>query len=173
MKSFSNVIKVVQIGDPQTGKSSLYLRHHKGEFVDSPFNLGVDFYSKIVELGEEQIKIYFWDYHTNERVSSITRNYYKQCSVVMISYDITNRQSFDRIQSWFNDYYQKKQNKEAILALIGNKCDLEQQRQVSYLEGQQLAKSLGMIFFEVSAKTGYQINELFECLISNAINIQN
>ncbi|KAL4502162.1 hypothetical protein ABPG72_000397 [Tetrahymena utriculariae] len=160
------VIKIVQVGDFKTEKSSLLFRYHQGKFVDHPFRVGVDFYLKV---GEEEIKFQFWDYHSNEIFFSLPHIYYNYCSVVMISYDITNRESFDKTQIWFNDYNQKKQIKEDILVLIGNKCDLEQQRQVSYLEGQNLAKSLGMLFFEVSAKTGYQVNEIFESVISNAI----
>nr|BAJ21321.1 Rab-family small GTPase RabX1C [Tetrahymena thermophila] len=163
-------IKVVQIGDSYVGKSSLYQRYDQGKFINS-LNLSVlDFYSKTIKLGEEQIKFQFWDYQSCQREVSLSQIFYKQCSIVMISYDITNRYSFDRAQLWFKDYNQKKSNKLALIALIGNKCDLEQQRQVSYYEGKQLANSLGMLFFEVSSKTGYQVNELFESLISQAIN---
>nr|BAJ21349.1 Rab-family small GTPase RabX1D [Tetrahymena thermophila] len=162
-------IKVVQIGDISVGKKSLYLRYHQ-EFNGYP-NQILDFYIKTIQLGEEQIKFQFWDYYSYYRDRIYIQNFYNQCLIVMISYDITNRQSFVGAQQWFKDYNQKKSNKVAVLALIGNKCDLEQQRKVSYIEGKQLANSLGMLFFEVSSKTGYQVNELFESLISQAINI--
>ncbi|EAR86873.1 Ras family small GTPase (macronuclear) [Tetrahymena thermophila SB210] len=165
------IMKVAQIGGGYTGKSSLYLRYLQGEFIDNPNYIGVEFYTKTIKIAEEQIKFQFWDCHLNEKIYSLYQNYFKQCSIVMISYDITNRYSFDRAQLWCKDYNQKKLNKVALLALIGNKCDLEQQRQVSYQEGKHIAKSLGMLFFEVSSKTGYQVNELFESLISYVINI--
>ncbi|EDK32063.2 Ras family small GTPase (macronuclear) [Tetrahymena thermophila SB210] len=165
----SKIIKVVQIGNIYVGKSSLYLRYHQGEFIDNPNY--IDFYNKIINLAEKQITFQFWDYRSNEKFFSLSHYFYNQSSIVMISYDITNRQSFDRVQFWFEDYNQKKQNKVALLVLIGNKYDLEQQRKVSQKEGKQLANSLGMLFFEVSSKTGYQVNELFESLISYAINV--
>ncbi|KAL4502163.1 hypothetical protein ABPG72_000398 [Tetrahymena utriculariae] len=86
-------------------------------------------------------------------------------------YDISNRKSFENALLWYYDYCFNRCDNLIILALIGNKCDLKNQRQVSQQEAQQLAESLGILFFEVSAKTGYQVNELFESLINKALYI--
>ncbi|KAL4502161.1 hypothetical protein ABPG72_000396 [Tetrahymena utriculariae] len=109
-----DIIKAVQIGNINAGKSSLLFRYYFGKFFGLIVyaGIGVDFYTKVVYQGEQEIKFQFWEY-----------------------------------------YHTENKDKVAVLALIGNKCDLEEQRQVSYQEGQNLAKSLGMYFFEVSAKT--------------------
>ncbi|KAL4502165.1 hypothetical protein ABPG72_000400 [Tetrahymena utriculariae] len=124
------LIRVLQIGDLNAGKASLYIRFSRNQFLNYPV-MFEDFLSRI-----------------------------SRC-----------RQSFDKIHFWYKDYYEKRLIKAAIIALVGNKCDLKHERQVSYQEGRQLAESLGMLFFEVSAKTGYQVYELFESLIDKAINI--
>ena len=86
----------------------------------------------------------------------------------MVVYDITNRESFNNLNSWLIEI-EKNGNKNVYKLLIGNKNDLEENRQISYEEGKEFASINGMEFFETSAKTAYQVQDAFELLTRDII----
>ena len=94
--------------------------------------------------------------------------YYKGKNGIVVVYDITNRQSFDDINFWLNEI-KEKANKNTVLLLVGNKCDLEDKRKVSFQEGKDFAESNGMKFMETSAKTASKVQEAFELLTNEII----
>ncbi|EAR86867.2 Ras family small GTPase (macronuclear) [Tetrahymena thermophila SB210] len=165
-------IKILLFGDCLTGKSSLLIRYFEDEFYDYP-GYGSELYLKLLKRGKEEIKIQLWKYLSNEKLQFFRRHLYNTISFVIICYDVTNRKSFQKAYNWYLNFKNNQiNNKLMVLSLIGNKCDLQEElRQVSYQEGQQLAQSLGMVFFEASAKTGYQVKELFDFIIEQTLNI--
>ena len=94
--------------------------------------------------------------------------YYKGKNGIVVVYDITNRQSFDDINFWLNEI-KEKANKNTVLLLVGNKCDLEDERKVSFQEGKDFADNNGIKFIETSAKTNQNVDEAFEILIDEVI----
>ena len=94
--------------------------------------------------------------------------YYKGKNGILVVYDITNRQSFDDINFWLNEI-EKIANKNTVLLLVGNKCDLEDERKVSFQEGKDFADNNGMKFIETSAKTNQNVDEAFAILIDEVI----
>ena len=94
--------------------------------------------------------------------------YYKGKDGILAVYDITNRQSFDDINFWLNEI-EKIANKNTVLLLVGNKCDLEDERKVSFQEGKDFADNNGIKFIETSAKTNQNVDEAFEILIDEVI----
>ena len=94
--------------------------------------------------------------------------YYKGKNGILVVYDITNRQSFDDINFWLNEI-EKIANKNTVLLLVGNKCDLEDERKVSFQEGKDFADNNGIKFIETSAKTNQNVDEAFEILIDEVI----
>nr|BAJ21318.1 Rab-family small GTPase RabX1E [Tetrahymena thermophila] len=168
----SNQIKILLFGDYLTGKSSLLIRYFQDKFYDYPDLFRREFYQKILKSGKDEINLYICEFDSNERMYYIKQFFYRTSSFIIICYDVTNRQSFQKAYNWYLDFKNSSNNKYVVLSLIGNKCDLqEEHRQVSYQEAQQLAQSLGMVFFEISAKTGYHVNELFDFIITQAQNI--
>ena len=94
--------------------------------------------------------------------------YYKGKNGILVVYDITNRQSFDDINNWLNDI-KEKANKNTIILLVGNRCDLENGRVVTFQEGKDFADNNGIKFIETSAKTNQNVDEAFEILIDEVI----
>ena len=86
----------------------------------------------------------------------------------MVVYDITDRESFENLNSWLIEI-EKNANKNVYKLLIGNKCDLEEKRKVTFQEGKDFAESNGMKFIETSAKTASKVQEAFELLTNEII----
>ena len=101
-----------------------------------------------------------WDTAGQERFKNIQASYYKGASGILVVYDITNKESFEHLSSWLIEI-EKNGNKNVYKFLIGNKADLEENREITKEEGEEFASVNGMDFFETSAKTDYQVQEAF------------
>ena len=158
-------LKIVIIGDAGVGKTSMIQ-----QFVNRKFDkryeetIGVEFQVKTFKINDTITKIEIWDTAGSERFASITKNYYRGADGALIVYDISNKTTFDNVENWFNDL-KNACKEEAFIILIGNKNDLENQRQVSNNMLINLGKNLGIAVMETSAKDDYNINESFYLLI--------
>ena len=160
--NFHYLLKYVIIGDSGVGKSNILLRYINNTFSEEfKTTVGVEFGAKNIEINQSIYRIQVWDTAGQENFRSIARAYYKNSVCACIVYDITNQSSFKAIQGWIDDCT-KNTPKSVLLLLIGNKSDLKDTREVSYEEGESFAKSHNMIFLETSAKTGENVNEIFE-----------
>ena len=159
--NFNYLLKYIVIGDSSVGKSNILLRYTHNQFNEEyQSTIGVEFGAKNIKINNKIYRIQIWDTAGQENFRSITRAYYKNSVCAFVVYDISNRESFDNAQNWIEDC--KTQSPKTIfLVLVGNKCDLESSRQVNYDEGMQLANNYKMLFYETSAKTGLNINEIF------------
>jgi len=155
--------KLVFLGEAAVGKSSIVLRFVKDEFnTNSESTIGAAFLTAQVDVSEGQtIKYEIWDTAGQERFHSLAPMYYRGAQAAIVVYDITNMQSFERAKSWVQEL-QVRGNPDVIIALTGNKADLEEHRKVSPQMGKTYADQNGLIFRECSAKTNTNISELFE-----------
>lgn len=158
------LFKLLLIGNSAVGKSSLLLR-----FSDNIFNesflptIGVDFKIRTLDLSGKIAKLQIWDTAGQERFKNITSSYYKGAHGVILVYDITDRQSFKDVENWLSEV-SKHASENIVKLLVGNKCDLEGQRQVSTDEGREFASSLGIKFVETSAKNSMNVEKAFQTL---------
>ena len=161
--NFDYLFKYIIIGDAAVGKSNLLLRYTHGQFKpEYQLTIGVEFGAKNISILNKTYRIQIWDTAGQENFRSITRAYYKNSACALVVYDISNRESFDNISSWIEDC--KSQSPQTIfMVLVGNKTDLEleNKRAVSFEEGQELAEKNKMMFFETSAKSGKNVDEIF------------
>jgi small GTP-binding protein len=159
--NFDYLFKYIIIGDAAVGKSNLLLRYAHGQFKpEYQLTIGVEFGAKNVEIRNKTYRIQIWDTAGQENFRSITRAYYKNSVCALVVYDISSRDSFNNVSTWIEDC--KNQSPKTIfMVLVGNKSDLEDKRQVSKEEGQDLADKYGINFFETSAKTGENVEEVF------------
>lgn len=155
--------KIILLGSSSVGKTSILTRYINNEFNSNQgCTTNVDFKAKMININKTvQANLKIWDTCGDEKYHSIASLYYKDAQGILLVYDITNRNSFDRIINWENEV-RNNAPKDSVLFLVGNKTDLNRERQISNQEGKNKAEELGMIFTEVSAKDGDNIHLLFE-----------
>ena len=153
--------KVVFVGNPFVGKTSLMKRIISSEFNESyDQTIGVDFYSKTVMYKETIFKLQLWDSAGQEKYKSLIPSYVRGASLIFLVYDVTDERSFDAVSTWLNFIKQNLDvNAATKLILVGNKIDLE--RKVNTSKAEAFAKKEGMVCYEVSAKTNQNVVELF------------
>ena len=145
--NFHYLLKYIIIGDASVGKSNILLKYAHNQFkAEYQLTIGVEFGAKNIKIKDKIYRIQIWDTAGQENFRSITRAYYKNSVCALVVYDITNRQSFENVKAWIEDC--KSQSPSTILmALVGNKIDLDSSRAVSTEEGEDFANMNGMPFF--------------------------
>ena len=156
--------KIIFIGDAGVGKTTIISR-----IMDNPFNevyepsIGVDFMSKIIKYRGQNIKLQIWDTAGQEKYKGLIPSYVRNSSIVFLIYDISVKSSFDNIPNWIT-FIRSIEN--TTLVLCGNKIDLEK-REVTKEEGEALAQKEGIAFYEMSAKSGEGIKNMFYNAVSD------
>ncbi|GAQ88998.1 Rab family GTPase [Klebsormidium nitens] len=160
-----NVFKLLLIGDAGVGKSCILLRFADDTFRESYMStIGMDFRIRTLHMeNDEVVKLQIWDTAGQERFRTITSPYYRGANGIIVVYAVNDQTSFEHVSKWLGDM-EKFAPEEAVRLLIGNKCDLEIERQVTTEEGEELAASLGVPFIETSAKDSTNIEEAFVCI---------
>ncbi|CAJ1334667.1 unnamed protein product [Effrenium voratum] len=155
--------KVVLVGDTGTGKSSLVLRFARWTFhPDLLPTLALDYQVLKVHVSDETTKLKLWDTAGQERFRSLIPAYLAGADVAVVVYDITKPESFSASRHWVEEIQKELGPDGALLALVGNKADLEASRAVATEEARRQSEALGAIFLETSAKTGENVKELFQ-----------
>ena len=163
-EDYDFIFKVLLLGNSDVGKSSILLR-----YVDSVWNetfvptIGVDFKVKTVEIGDKKVKMQIWDTAGQERFRNVISTYFRGGNGLLLIYDITNKDSFKNLESWLIEI-EKNASENILKILIGNKSDLEEDREISKEEGQAFANRNGMQFMETSAKMNTNVDEAFQAL---------
>ena len=165
LQEFDYLLKIVLIGDAAVGKSSLLLRYIDDYFEDTYIcTIGVDFKIKSLEMQGKRVKLQIWDTAGQERFKPITNCYFRGSHGCVAVYDITNRETFNNVRTWVQDYREHNSIESGQnIVLIGNKKD-SGERVVSFEEGQDLADSFEAEFLECSAKSGDGVSQLFETI---------
>ncbi|KAJ1480794.1 ras family-domain-containing protein [Baffinella frigidus] len=155
------LFKLIVIGDTGTGKSCLLHSFLNSSFKrGSAHTIGVEFGAKIIEVGGKRVKLQIWDTAGQERFKAVTRSYYRGAAGAIIVYDLSNRKTYEHCGEWLQDA-RDLASSGVVTALVGNKCDLQDEREVTYLEGSILAQQNDMLFLEASALNGDSVHEVF------------
>jgi small GTP-binding protein len=162
---YDKVYKVLLLGDSSVGKTCFMSRYVDDRFEHTHIStIGLDYRLKTMKIGNDNIKIQIWDTAGQDRFKSITRTYFKGANGVLLLYDITSMNSFRNIKNWL-DQIKENTSDKLVVVLVGNKCDLDSERQISVDDGKQLAEHYGIkFFFETSVKKNINVNECFEVL---------
>ncbi|CAN0301070.1 unnamed protein product [Ectocarpus sp. 12 AP-2014] len=158
---FDMQIKLLMIGDSGVGKTCLLLRYANDSFSQTFITtIGIDFKIKNIDLDSKRIKLQIWDTAGQERFRTITTSYFRGAQGILLVYDVTDKKSFNSIRNWVAQI-QQHADVAVNKILIGNKCDMDEDREVSREEGAQLAAEYGIQFFETSAKNDINVEKGF------------
>lgn len=155
-------LKMVVLGDPRVGKTSIILR-----FTDNAFSrtylptVGVNLSEKTIKVDGKNIQLVLWDLAGQSKFERTRIHFYQGAEVFLLVFDLTNEKSFSNIREWYDDI-SGLLNKQNICYLVGNKKDLEEKRIIDYKSAKRLAKELSLNYFETSALTGENIISIFK-----------
>nr|XP_057934612.1 ras-related protein Rab-19-like [Doryrhamphus excisus] len=176
--SFDYLFKIILIGDSNVGKTCVVQNFRSGVFSEKQQNtIGVDFTVRTLDIEGKKVKMQVWDTAGQERFRTITQSYYRSAHGAMITYDITKRSTFESVAGWIQEV-ELYGAANVVLVLIGNKCDLEDEREVLFEEACSRAKERGILAaLETSAKDGQNVEEAFmmmarELLSRNGLQVQ-
>ncbi|KAF3326447.1 ras-related protein Rab11D-like protein [Carex littledalei] len=167
------VFKVVLIGDSAVGKSQILSRFARDEFsLDSKATIGVEFQTRTLSIQNKNIKAQIWDTAGQERYRAVTSAYYRGAVGALLVYDITKRQSFDHIARWL-DELRAHADRQIVIMLVGNKCDLSDERAVSSDDAREFAEKESLFFLETSALEATNIENAFQTVLTEIFNVVN
>ena len=167
-------LSFILIGDSTVGKTCFLNRYFKNTFVEAFLStIGIDKEIKHVKVGNDSYKLTVWDTAGQERFRCLPKKYYQNADGVLLLFDVTNEETFTSVSNWVKDVKQNSSktisndaNKQENISLylIGNKIDLPN-RVISKEKAEEMAKSLGMKYFEVSCKINMNIPEVMARMI--------
>jgi small GTP-binding protein len=160
--NINNTIKIIILGSSTVGKTSLLVRGFDNTFEKTSIStIGIDLKAKYFIFENTKIKANYIDTAGQEKFRAISLNYLKGTDGALLIFDVTKKMTFEIIKNWDDDL--KENNGENIpKILVGNKVDLEDEREVSKEEGENLANDLGCQYYETSAKTGQNVVEVLD-----------
>ncbi|XP_075516179.1 ras-related protein RABA4d-like [Primulina tabacum] len=165
------VFKIVLIGDSAVGKSQLLARFARNEFsLESKATIGVEFQTKTLVIDNKTVKAQIWDTAGQERYRAVTSAYYRGAVGAMLVYDMTKRQSFDHMARWLEEL-RGHADKNIVIMLIGNKCDLGTLRAVPTEDAQEFAERENFYFMETSALEATNVESAFMTILTEIYRI--
>mmetsp|Transcript_9386 Transcript_9386/g.14180 ORF Transcript_9386/g.14180 Transcript_9386/m.14180 type:complete len:221 (+) Transcript_9386:57-719(+) len=165
--------KVVLLGEGCVGKTSLTLRYVRNEFNDEHLTtIQASFLPKKLTIDGTRVNLAIWDTAGQERFHALGPIYYRDADGALLVYDITDHESFVRVQNWVKEL-RKMLGKDIVLCIAGNKVDLERDRNVTVDEAEAYAKTVGAVHFQTSAKKYINVDETFFHLTKQMITAAN
>lgn len=161
-------IHIIMLGESHVGKTALVRRYHDDTFTSQHITtLGIDFITKEVHKSEsETIIAKIWDTAGQEKFRTITKSFYKQANGILLVFDLTDRESFDKLHSWVSNINETAEE-DVVKFLVGNKLDIAESRAVNREEALKIASEYDMRYFETSAKYKINVHEVFSELIED------
>jgi small GTP-binding protein len=163
-------VRIVFCGETRVGKSSIIQRFAKNSFSEVAPTVAGAFHSAIVSYDESRVSLELWDTAGSERYHSVIPSFFRNASAVVIVYDITKRETFERL-TWWIDFTRTNSPSDALIFLVGNKIDLYHDRTVTFDEGKKYSDDNHCAALtETSAKTEEGIATLFALLAASPGN---
>ncbi|XP_035829382.1 ras-related protein Rab-22A isoform X2 [Aplysia californica] len=157
-------VKVCLLGESGVGKSSIVMRFVSDKFKQAlESTIGASFMTKTIFVDGSTYKFQIWDTAGQEKYRALAPMYYRGSAAAIIVYDVTRETSFQAVKSWVHELHRHGPAK-IVIAIAGNKCDLEDLREVREKDAQDYARDIGAIFCETSAMTAVNVAELFDAI---------
>lgn len=168
MNKSNKIIKIILVGDSTVGKSAIVRRFAYRQFIENYYaTIGIDFTIKILNINNINIKLQIWDTAGQEKFHAITRTYYRGSDIVILVFDLTNKKSFDNLENWITEIKEYVSD-NCQFVLIGNKID-RVDRCVNNNDIKIFIEKYHIDYYETSAKTSHNVDDLFEDIIKNVV----
>ncbi|XP_063148158.1 ras-related protein Rab-24 [Candoia aspera] len=167
--------KVVMLGKEYVGKTSLVERYVHNRFLVGPYQntIGAAFVAKVMPVGSRTVTLGIWDTAGSERYEAMSRIYYRGAKAAIVCYDLTDRSSFQRAKFWVNELQNFEEN--CRIYLCGTKSDLleedRRRREIDFHDVQDYADEIKAELFETSSKTGQNVDELFQKVAEDYVQL--
>ena len=172
MDTYSPIYKVILVGDSGVGKTCLLSMYVKGFCEQTIPTIAVEFCTKEIELYDgTKIKVQLWDTAGQERFKSLAMTYYRKAFGILLLFDVTKKSSFMACKNYLEEV-RNNSDKKCVIYLVGNKIDLENEREVSKEEAINFAKIENIKYIETSAVKNMKVNEAFTSLLNNIYQIK-
>jgi len=143
-------VKIVLIGDSGVGKTTFFRAFTQLNLDEQTYaTIGVDFWSQVVPINNSKVKVVVWDTAGMERFRDLTKQYYRGTDIIILFYDITNKTSFESLDTWIKSVKKIVPEGDNIFAIVGTKLDFEEKRTVTRQEAEQFAQNNNATYFEV------------------------
>ena len=153
---------IILLGASNVGKSNMMNQFLRGQFEEACLaTIGINILNKLFVFDGKKVKINYYDTAGQERYNSLNLTLLRKADGVILVYDITSQESFRKIDFWIQELHNKNRDSK-VLMVVGNKTDLDNEREVSFQQGEKKANEIGCPFMETSAKTNHNIKECFE-----------
>ena len=162
---YDDKIQLLIIGEPHVGKTSILVRYTTNNFYTNHLaTLGIDYYTKDVNIDDKAFRVKIWDTAGQERYRSLAYSFFRNADGILLVYDVNNRQSFEDIKTWIQTINSNivSHNLNIIKIVIGNRAVLNE-------EGEKFAKENNFSFYETSAKENINIDQSFMCIIKKVV----
>jgi len=160
--------KVVFLGDTSVGKSCLTVRFVRNEYFEfQEPTIGAAFLAKNITHWGKKLKLEIWDTAGQERYRSLAPMYYRGAKAAVVVYDITQNDTFEGAKNWIDELQRKQEG--CVIILVGNKCDLKKKRTIDINTVKEYVTKKNLIHLESSAKTGYNVDEIFTIICKEMI----
>ncbi|MEM2143102.1 MAG: Rab family GTPase [Candidatus Thorarchaeota archaeon] len=155
------LFKIVTVGAPAVGKTSLILRYTTGRFREyyAP-TLGADFAVKALKVDDDTVRLQIWDLGSQDFLGRVRAQYYLGSRAAIFVYDMTRRETLEQLRLWKQEVERHAGRVHSVV--IGNKSDLASQREVSREVGEELAHEFEADYLEVSVKLNENVDEVFK-----------
>ena len=169
MKSNKNnaPIRVVTVGDASVGKTSLTSRLVEKTFnAFEPSTVGANYQTYSTEVNGDTVELQIWDTAGQEKYKSLAPIYFRNAAAAVVVFSLISRNSYDQINDWITSFVEVA-GPNALIYIAANKSDLNDEIEISSSMAKQWALDLGYKYYETSAKTGFNVNELFNDLAAD------
>ena len=170
MPKKESLYKILILGDSSVGKTCFLMRYADNIFQETHMStIGIDYKLKNIYLENDKlVKLQIWDTAGQDRFHSITKTYYKGANGIILIYSVIDRKTFANVRNWLSSIKNEVSDK-VVIFLVGNKIDAEDLREVTYEQGEEMAESYKLPFFECSAKTAENIEATFNALVKKIL----
>ena len=172
MNTYSPIYKVILVGDSGVGKTCLLSMYVKGVYEETIPTIAVEFCTKEIELYDgTKIKVQLWDTAGQERFKSLAMTYYRKAFGILLLFDVTKKSSFNACKNYLEEV-RNNSDKKCVIYLVGNKIDLENEREITKEEAENFAKNENIKYIETSAVKNLKVTEVFTSLLNNIHQIK-